>query len=411
MLSVKSILKPLQFFVKSLPKWFLTIILGILFIFSIQYFKIEIFYKEKNIPFSGDYFYNPYNDFSQNTLKANFHTHSKENKRKDQNVHSARNVYDHYKNQGYDIISLSNYQMISTDTTTNNYIPVYEHGYNIFKSHQLVLNSTKVTYFDFSLLQNYDTQQQVINKLRLKGGLIALAHPGLFGAYNEKTMKYLKGYDFIEVLNNYNVSESVWDAALTSGYPAWILADDDCHDISRPNLSFNNWTRIGAKGQSNEEIILSLKKGCHYGVRNLNHTEENYLDSCIVAENEISVYFQTKADKITFVSDNGLIRKEFINVASAVYNISQQDSYVRIEAQNGDQLIYLNPIIRYNGYQLTYNNGFALINTTATFLFRILVILYSVSILVLILLMNGIKVRPERTFSSIVKSKPWELRT
>jgi hypothetical protein len=375
--------------------------LGLIFVFTLQYLKIEIFFKEKNTPFSGDYFYNPYKDFSQSTLKANFHAHSKPGRNSINNPNETDKVYEHYKNNGYDIISLSDYQKISEDRTSPNYIPVYEHGYNLRKSHQLVINSQKVSFFDFSIIQTYNTRQQVINKLKLRDGLIVLAHPDLWGGYTEEDMNYLKGYDFIEVVSNYKVSANIWDAALTSGYPAWLLADDDCHDINRPSQSFNNWTRISSLSPIKEEVISAMKRGCHYGVRNLKHNETNRLDSCVVNGNELRVYLKNRADKITFISDNGSTRKAVTDVAAASYLIAKNDSYVRVEARSGDELIYLNPVIRYNGYQLTYNTGFPLVNTTLTILFRGFVLMLSMSILLLILVLNGRVVIPARSFKPV----------
>jgi len=388
MLPLSSLGRILLFF-RRLPVWILSFILALVLLFSLQYYKIEIFHREENKRFSGNNFYNPYENYSVATLKANFHTHSKKKRNPVNNPNESGKIYDHYKSNGYDIISLSDYQKVTKDITSANYIPVYEHGYNIGKTHQLVFNSDKVVYSDFSLFQNYDTKQEIINKINLSGALIALAHPNLMGGYKEEEMKYLKGYDFIEILGNYKTSVNIWDAALTSGYPAWLLSGDDCHDIRIPDFTFNNWTRISSAGQSREEIIAALKKGCHYGVRNLTHNESNFLDSCVVSGNELRVYFRNKADRITFVSDNGIIKKEVQKVAFATYEIGKNDSYVRVESRSGDESIYLNPVVRYNGYQLTYNNGFPLINTSLTILCRVLVLMSDISIILLILVLNG----------------------
>ncbi len=376
-------------------RWFVNIILAIIFIISVQYFKIEIFHKEKNTAFSGKEFYNPYEDYDPATLKANFHVHSKAEQ-------VPKKIYDHYRNKGYDIISISDYQRITSDSSVSEYIPVYEHGYNLKKSHQLVINSDKVTYFDFSLGGNYHTEQQVLNKLKQKGGLLVLAHPSLNKGYRENDFQYLKGYDFIEVFNNYAVSVNIWDAALTNGYPAWILSNDDCHDITKSNLSFNNWTRIGTREKSKEEILGALKKGCHYGVRNLNHDEKNFLDSCILKEDEISVFFRHKADRISFVADNGIVKKEVMNVASASYKIGENDKYIRIESEKDEELIYLNPLIRYDGFQLNHNSGFGLVNSAMTILARLGVLIINLSVLVIILIVNGLMVvRPRLSIPSV----------
>jgi hypothetical protein len=378
---------------KKLLTWITNFILGLIILISLQYLKIEIYFREKNIPFSGEYFYNPYKDYNSNTFKANFHLHSKTGILNHKAENSAK-VLSHYKNNGYDIVSLSNYQNITIDKDNDEYIPVYEHGYNLIKSHQLAINSNRVAFFDFSIFCNYHTKQQVINGLKQKGGLIALAHPELRNGYTEDEMKYLRGYDFIEVCNNYAVSDKIWDSALSNGYPAWILADDDCHDILRPSQSFNNWTRISSKGRSKNEILEALKKGCHYGVRNLSHKELNSLDSCCMKGDELTVYFRSNADRIMFITDKGLTRKEVKNVRSATYRIARDDHYIRIEAATGKEIIYLNPVIRFNGYQLTNNMGFPLVNSSATILFRFLMLLLTGSLVLLLLNLNGVKVIP-----------------
>ncbi len=386
-------------------KWVLNVFLLLLLFFSAQYLKTEIFYKVSNTPFSGDFIYNPYKGFTNKTLKANFHTHSKAWLRLTNGKQSPEEIFRFYKDNGYDIISISNYQKIISDYHSSSYIPVYEHGYNLGKSHQLVLNSGKTTFFDFSIVAGYNNRQQVINRLKQRGGLIALAHPSLKGGYREKDMKYLKGYDFIEVLNTYAVSDKIWDAALTNGYPAWILADDDCHDISSPELVFNNWNRISSKGSGRKEVISALKKGCFYGVRNLSHTELNFLDSCNVKDGYVNVYFSNRADIIKFISDGGAVKKVIHGSSFASYKIGNNDTYVRIEAKNGTQLICLNPLIRYNGYQLNYNNGFALINITLTIIARTLALFACLMIILFILAFNGKHVIPSFGFRRVTPLK------
>jgi len=242
-------------FVKRILVWSLSFMLVLILILVLQYSRIEIFYKEKNKPFSGDFFYNPYKNFTPETVKANFHTHSSCWLKITSGAQSPDRIYSYYKKNGYDIISISNYHRISIDHAAPDYIPVYEHGYNYKKFHQLVINCRKVTFLDFPFFNNYHTKQTVIKVLGATGGLIALAHPDMRHACTAADMKYLKGYDFIEVLNIKNISTKLWDAALTAGYPAWIIADDDCHDIDNPDLLFNNWNRISAKGKNREDIL------------------------------------------------------------------------------------------------------------------------------------------------------------
>jgi hypothetical protein len=237
----------------------------------------------------------------------------------------------------------------------------------------------------------------VLKKLKGENNLIALAHPKYWDGYSVEDMKYLKGYDLLEVFNNYRTSTDIWDAALSSGYPAWIVSNDDCHDISKPELTFNNWTRISCKEKTLEGVIKSLKNGCHYGVKNLTHQEINSLNSCLVVGGEINVLFKTKAESISFISDNGVVKKVVSKDSVASYRISANDSYVRIEAKTGDETICLNPIIRYDGYQLSQNSGFPKVNILLTVFFRFILLFINSFILVLILfLARGGKFRRDR---------------
>ncbi len=363
-------------------------------LFSLQYLKTEIFYKEKSNPFSGDFFYNPYKGYSSHTLKANFHAHSRAWFRITSGSQQPDDVYRFYKSHGYDIISLSNYQKITTDEHDADYIPVYEHGHNLGKSHQLILNGGETIFFDFPFVAGYNNRQQVINRLREGGGLIVLAHPGLPIGYRKRDMKYLKGYDFIEVFNTFAISDKLWDTALSSGYPAWILAGDDCHDISQPELCLNCWNRISTTGRTPKDVLNALKKGCSYGVMNMNHEELNFLDSCRVSNGIVNVFFRNKADLITFIADNGTVKKKVRNSPSASYKISNEDTYVRVSAKNGTQVICLNPVIRYDGVRLNYNNGYGHVNNKLTALVRIMVIIISLALIIFLLLINSILYSP-----------------
>ncbi len=378
-----------KFVLQKLPVFLLSLLLGLLCLFSLQYLKIEIFYKERNIPFSGDYFYNPYQTYCGNTLRANFHAHSVKPFSLNNGSNKPDSIFEHYRQNGYDVISLSDYQKISMDAGNPDYIPVYEHGYNLLKNHQLVINPGRVSFFDFSLVRNYHTEQKVISRLRHNEGMIVLAHPGLWNGYREEDMEYLKGYSFIEVFNSYKTSREIWDAALSCGYPAWILANDDCHDIKNPGQSLNNWTMISTGDKNREEMLSSLKAGCHYGVKSPSHVEINYLDSCLVRDNILKVFFREKADRITFVADNGAIRKEIYSRSYAEYRISNNDSYIRVEARSGEECICLNPVIRYNGYQLSENYGLPQVNLALTIIVRVAILIMAAILFFIILAING----------------------
>jgi len=360
-----------------------------LLLVNFQYLRTEIFYKDSNNKFEGDSFYNPYKNFTKNTYRANFHAHSIAWKKVTNGHQTSTEVYNNYKSNGYDVASLSNYHHISIDSTESEYIPAYEHGYNIKKCHYLIIGADKVSYFDFSLFQSFHHKQQVIKKLSERDGLITVAHPKFNNAFSKEDMKFLKGYDFIEVFTLYRSSPEIWDAALSNGYPAWLMANDDYHDINKPGQFMVSWTRISSKEKNKEQLLEALKSGCFYGVRNEQHAEINELDSCIVNGNKISISFKLKADSIKFIGDNGIVRKAYSNQDTASYNILRDDSYIRVEAKTGEEIINLNPVIRYDGISLPDKNSLPEVNHLLTFLTRILFFISGIILLALILLING----------------------
>lgn len=366
----------------------LSIVIVVALSLSIQYYNTEIYYKQKPKPFSGDYLYNPYEDYKPNPIKANFHTHSAAFLGLTNGSQEPHEVYSHYHKNGYDIISLSNYQKITNDTGNSNYIPVYEHGYSIRKCHQLVINAHKVSYFDFPLFQTYHHKQQVLKKLQHEESLIAIAHPLLLNGYDYNDFIYLKGYHLIEIFNNRKSYIKTWDKALENGYLVWLIANDDSHNINRHDHTFVSWTRIGATNLSKKSVLNALAKGCHYGVKNIKNKEYNQLDSCKLKGNTLTVYFKNKAQSIVFISNGGSIQKTEYQTNSATYTIKPSDRYVRIEANSENEIICLNPIVRYDGEKLPYQSAFPPVNVVQTILFRFMVLMVNSILFILLLLVN-----------------------
>src|SRR5262249_31664412 len=140
------------------------------------------------------------------------------------------------KDLNYDIAAISNYEKRTHYLPADcpQYIPVYEHGYNIDKVHQLVFGTDPIVYYDITLFQTLDNKQYIINSEKRDSGIVVIAHPGVRSAYSKSDMEKLSGYDMLEVLNKDKIATQQWDEALSSGKAAWIIADDDCHDISKP---------------------------------------------------------------------------------------------------------------------------------------------------------------------------------
>ncbi len=337
--------------------------------------------------FSGGKIYNPYDGMNKDEWrKCNFQVQSRAwggvtDGEKNTNYH----ILQQYRGLNYDIITISDYQKINKyNSTDSSYIPVYEHGYGIKKTHQLGIGSEKVLWLDYPFLQNIHHKQHIINSLRNNNDLIAIAHPGLFKAYKYEDMKKLTNYDLIEVISNFDTAFTHWDAALSSGHLIYIIGNDDAHFVNNAAIIGNYFTNINAPSSQKDEIIDALKNGKAYVVGLIKLRYEEYEDKrnrvlLVPALNSVSVSNDTlfidvsrTAQKFKFIGQNGTILKVGENCDHSFYKIQPEDTYVRTEIRFEDHTtFYLNPVHRYSGNDIK-NLSFAKINQSKTWIKRII---------------------------------------
>jgi hypothetical protein len=334
--------------------------------------------------FAGDKIYNPYEDCNPaDWKKANFQVQSRvwfgiTNGRKN----TSERIYEIYRMLGYNVIGISDYMKINRyGQGKEGFVPEYEHGYNIRKTHQVCIGSEKVLSMDFPILQNLNQKQLILNRLRKKNKLVYLAHP-LFGpGYSLADMRFLTNYDGVEVLNSQRVSFQHWDAALSAGHYVTILGDDDAHDLTNPDEVGRKCTIINSKTTQTEDIIAALKKGNSFGAdiswtpketyeqKKEKHESLPVLKSVKVVDDELFVETDKPAT-FRFIGQDGMIRKTVKDILSADYRILPDDTYVRTELTFRDgTTYYLNPVVRYTG-SFPINSAEATIDKTLTFLFR-----------------------------------------
>ena len=125
------------------------------------YFAAPVYDFQEPQPFSGELWFNPYHDIDTNHWRrANFHFHTRKWAGITSGTGTEQDCYEQYKRLGYTIASLSHYQHIS-DILKDSvcYVPVYEHGVNFWKKHQLLIGAKKVLWLDYTLGQNMNHRQ------------------------------------------------------------------------------------------------------------------------------------------------------------------------------------------------------------------------------------------------------------
>ena len=347
-------------------KWW--IIAGALWVLILLIRMMPLYKPAPSAPFSGPYWYNPYREVSTEGrwLRANFHAHSNAwglftNGRKN----TVKDILSKYDSLGYDITGISDYQHI-TQTPATPYIPVYEHGYNILKTHQGSIGAHDVYHGDYILPQTRSQKQHILNKLKERTQVLVLHHPDWMGGYSPRDMRFLTGYDCFEVLNDFWNSQDLWDVALSSGKPVMIVGGDDAHNVFKQTDLARDLTLIysGSDNVKPDDVYRALTGGTAYGVevtrmlsrasvrekrRNLDSMP--LLQSCKISNDSLIVTLTGKAGEFRFTGQDGKILKQVSDtvtgIHTAAYLLSQDDAYVRVKIALSDSShIYLNPVMR-----------------------------------------------------------------
>lgn len=315
--------------------------------------------------FHGNQWYNPYSTIDTNYLRlSNFQIQSKSyggvtNGRNN----SSERVFSIYKNLGYDVITISDYMKINHyQEDSFPHVTVYEHGYGAFKNHQVCLGASEVMWLDFPLFQSKNSKQFVLNELKKKNKCVAIAHPSLRDAYSVEDMKVLRGYDLIEALSNFKNSLELWDAALSSGNPVFLIADDDAHNLDKPNDYGRVATVIHSANTAEDSLLSALKKGSAYGLVVQTPEGDSHeakakrfkklpqMLAHTVANDSVHLQFSDGIRELKAVGQDGKVLLDLaLNNESSSYTFALADvsHFVRFEVKMKDgSKIYTNPIIR-----------------------------------------------------------------
>jgi hypothetical protein len=340
-----------------------------------QYFFCPQFSFETPHPFSGNSFYNPYDSMNESHwVKCNFHAHTNAWNGLANGKGTAADIYQVYDSLQYPVHCISDYQKINTDFINKpGYIPAYEHGYNITKTHQLVLGSTKVTWLEYLFPQTLNNKQNILNHLSAdSNNVITINHPGDHYGYAASDFKYLVNYNCIEVLSRFAFSFAHWDSALSNGHPAFITGNDDVHDVFLRETEGVMCTWVNSPAVNAVAVLNALKKGRSYGMI-IGKTENVLpeLKSFKLTNDTISIVMSAKARQIRFIGQNGKTLASCPDTASSKYIIKSEDHYIRTTIEyDGGLKIFLNPVFRQNKDSIV--RRVVQTNDIKTFIFRII---------------------------------------
>jgi len=346
------------------------------------YYQSEIFSFSQTPVNHPSSFYNPYQNWNKKkALKANFHAHGQAWGGITNGHNSDDEIIKEYKKLGFSIAAVSNYHSISKIKDTSLlYIPCYEQGFNVSKTHLLAIDATEAYNLDFPLGQSLSQKQTRILNLKKTASLLALTHPGLGEGFNTQDLKYLKGYDLMEVLSPYFESFDLWDYALNQGHLSWILANDDTHDLKKqpPGRFFN---LIMTENNTKFDVVKALKNGNHVAYASDKGIVDVSLEKISLKGNTLNYSFSGNINRVKLVRNGEM----FMVDPRGQVILQETDKYVRFEVVGEKSVLYTNPIYRLKSSDVAEFSTIPYkIDILKTFAYRILVLVLGFVFIVLL---------------------------
>ena len=314
---------------------------------------------------------------------ANFHAHSIAWRGLTNGHQPPAEVRDAYRRMGAQVVGLSNYHTIDSTAVDSTFIPTYEYGYSVAKTHRLALGARAVNWLDFPLGQTVHHKQLILDRMRPVTALTVINHPVMRHGHTAADLRQLGNYDLIEAMSSYGDSPAEWDAALSTGHATWAIGSDDNHDISRADLLGRVWTMVLASSTRADTMLAALRAGRQFAVRGAAMHMDNGVRAVTMLGDTLVVELDVTARRIRFVGDSGRELLAVANASTGRYVARAADSYVRIEIANGATTFWLNPVVRWDGARLPMPRPE--LDVAATWALRFAIIVASAGMLVLLL--------------------------
>lgn len=357
--------------IKKISKALLYTILGFVILVTLTSIFVPSYSFDEPKSFQGNYLHNPYQDMNPNNwIQANFHAHTRQFGGLTNGRANTNEMVDSvYTALGFDHVGLSDYNKINYyDSDNPSYIPAYEHGYGIFKIHQLCIGAEKTRRLDYFAFQNLSMKQHTLNRLEKQTRLAVIAHPSFVKkGYLVDDMKYLSNYKLMEVLNGFRISTAHWDKALSNGHLVYLIGNDDSHDVTDITDIATRFTMINAPENEAESLLTSLENGNAVAVdfpiiynetleQKIDRIKKNlpYITQVELKGDTLLISASKVIYDIKFIGQEGnILSKSKAKKRTVSYIIQPEDNYVRTELKFKDgTTLYLNPITRHESIDI-----------------------------------------------------------
>jgi len=207
--------------------------------------------------------------------KGNLHTHSN----RSDGGYSPEVVCQHYREAGYDFISLTDHFLANYDFPITDTRPFRSDRFTTIIGAELHTDLTEFGSMwhilavglpdDFPPPGESETAAHMANRAMETGAYVAVAHPSWYGI-TERDIEAIGMVDAIEVLNgvavDHNDHPESWpltDVALGRGQRYNVCATDDYHGTSGRHDFGRGWVEVKSESLEPEALRKALKAG-HY---------------------------------------------------------------------------------------------------------------------------------------------------
>jgi hypothetical protein len=296
-------------------------------------------------PFEGDSWSNPYAGWRGSFLKVNLHAHSRAWGGLTAGETSAHELSRAYAERGFAALAVSNYQQVThVEAAPLPMIRGYEHGFNLRKSHRLVLGTDHVVGIDFPV-STRSSRQWVLGVLGQSGGLVGLNHPALRQGHSCDDVGALTGFQLLEIHNPYATSLFEWDCALSAGRLAWAIGNDDAHSTREESIGVA-WNMVGANVATEAALLHAIGSGRSYVVRGERGQMDVQIVSLDVDEAGAITLVLDGAAHVEWVVDGGVVEQVQDAVSVSRFVPSAQAHYVRAVVRTPITELVMNPVVR-----------------------------------------------------------------
>lgn len=333
-------------------------------------------------PFGGQVIINPYDDVNLDRVAiANFHAHTKIWNGLTNGKGQPQDLYRRYDSLGHDFHAVSQYHHIDTfGQHAGNYVPAYEHGYNLKKTHQLVIGGSQVLWKDYLFPQSIHNKQDILYRLAEDtGNIVVINHPAIRNGYTMSDLKKLHYYDYIELLNPSAQSLQHWDTILSAGKKVFAMGNDDIHNIFNDKAIGRFVTMIYGTNADVSGLYPMLRKGAAAAVWLPQEEKERLFQKRIRIENikkvvsrilvkndSVQIILNHPVAKISLITSNGVLKASDTLTSKLSVPLFPDETYWRFEILLQDKTrIFLNPLYRQTDYQQLARNEAGRMNVSA----------------------------------------------